>query len=188
MDTSLLVQALPALIVVLLILGAINYFAAKGAREEASLGTGLTPGFKGWLLVLVVILTLTPIRLLFNFVGYYKSPFIATLMQEFPISFYTEVVLNAALLISALTTVAYMHGKKREFKFMYYILYVIGVVALPVNLLAMTVALQRRGLEVQLFDEEGMAAISGWIAMAAIGGLWAAYVARSRRVALTFVN
>lgn len=188
MDNSLLVQALPALIVLVLIIGAINYFAAKGAREEAKLGTGATPGFKGWLLVLVVILTLTPIRLLFGFVGYYRSPFIATIMRDFSISFYTEAILNAALLISALTTVAYMHGKKKEFKFMYYIQYFIGVIALPVNMLAMTVALHRRGLEAQFFDEEGIAAITGWIAMAAIGGLWAAYVARSRRVAVTFVN
>lgn len=188
MDISLFVQALPVLIVVLLILGAINYFAAKGAREEANLGTGVTPGFKGWLLVLVVILSLAPIRLLFGFVGYYKSPFIATLMRDFPISFYTEAILNAALLISALTTVAYMHGKKREFKFMYYIQYFIGIIALPVNLLAMTVALHRRGLEAQLFDEKGMTAIAGWIGMVAVGGLWAAYVARSQRVAVTFVN
>lgn len=188
MDTSLFAQVLPALIVVLLILGAIIYFAAKGAREEANLGLGVTPGFKGWLLVLVIILTLTPIRLLFGFVGYYRSPFIATLMHEFPISFYTEAILNAALLITALTTVAYTHGKKREFKFAYYVQYFVGAIAFPVNLLAMTVALHRRGLEAQFFDEEGMVAIAGWIAMVAIGGLWAIYVAKSRRVAVTFVN
>lgn len=188
MDTSLLLQALPAMIVLLLILGAIIYFAAKGPREEAKLGAGIIPGFKGWLLVLVVILTLTPLRLLFSFVGYYKSPFVATLIREFPISFYTEAILNAALLISALTTAAYLYGKKRGFKFTYYVQYFISAIALPANFLAMTIALHRRGLEAQLFDEEGMVVVAGWIAMVTIGGLWAAYVAKSRRVAVTFVN
>jgi hypothetical protein len=190
MDASLIVQILPV-IAVLAVFGVVIYLIVRQTREEARLGAGIMPGFKGWLLLLAIGLVLTPLRLLFHVVEYYGNPDILLAFREFPLAAYTEVGLNAVLFIVALATVFYMVSRKREFKLIFYVQYFINVIVLPLSALATGIALHLRDLEPQLFGEEGImgtVAISRWIGVVVIGGLWAAYVAKSRRVAVTFVN
>lgn len=187
MDAPLIAQALP-LIAACAVLGAVIYSVRKRSSDNENMGAGVTPGFQGWLLLLAIGVILSPLRLLIEISGYYGNPDISLALREFPIAIYTEAGLNAALLISALATAMLMFMRKKEFRIAFYIQYFINVISLPLSFLTTTVALHRRGLEAQLFDEEGMVAVARWVAVLVIGGLWVAYVAKSRRVAVTFVR
>lgn len=174
--------------IVIAIPGAIIYTAAKGVREEARLGTGITPGFKGWLLLLSIGVVLAPIRLLVDMAKYYSSPDISTMFQEFPTVTYIEVGQNAITLAISIVTAIFMLGKKLRFKSLFYIQYAITLVGFPLNALIVYIALRFRGIPVPLIGEEGLPDLVRWIGMSLVGALWVAYVAKSRRVAVTFVN
>lgn len=187
MDAPLILQILP-LIIILVILGVIIIAARRRVREEAAHGSGITPGIKGWLLLLAIGLTLAPIRLLIDIAKYYTAPEMASLFRELPLLAYTEAAQNGVLLLAALITLTCLLRKKRGFSIAFYVQYGIGIASLPLNYLVGYLVMRDRGIDAEFFSEEGMVDVGRWVVMIVVGALWVAYVAKSRRVAVTFVN
>ena len=153
--------------------GAVAFFAARRAERERNAKSGLTPGFKGWLMGLAAAILIAPVVVIIRAalaIAYVdEAPYVA---QEV-----VATELSGALVLLAATLMGAVLVLRRSvlFRPMFYLQCAV-LLLLPVLNLAMT-------------GEGGEAPdLLRWIVAAAVAAGCIAYVARSRRVALTFVR
>jgi hypothetical protein len=162
------------------------FFAIRGARSERGV---MTPGFKGWLLVLVIGQWFAPLRILGE-LGQYDSKN-SEVSRQFPV---LPMIDYATILVGVLLTVStiyLMMKKKKSFISFFKLQYIWGVASLPLGFLLGVVALSTvYGMAVNTSDlfEILASEIGKWIGLIIFGGIWLTYVLRSRRVRITFTR
>jgi hypothetical protein len=145
----------------------------------------VTPGFKGWLLVLAIFQFLLLARALALLVGIgqvFFSGFPAADIGRFSILYGGRLVLNAAFVSIVVVAIVLMLFRRRAFR-RWARIEMIGFIVLPMAELAWIVAAPKSG-------EAGinLAVMVLMVIHVAVGTTWDRYVETSQRVAATFVR
>jgi hypothetical protein len=150
----------------------------------------MTPGFKGWLLVLVVAQWVTFLKIL---AGMARS--LATvdpeLSRDFPILPIVDHMANAVSLSLATATLLVMMKKGQRFPGYFKLQFAWTVTGLPLSATAgylVMATVYQTPVDVGVMLTELAPDIGGWIGSLIVGGLWLVYVIRSRRVQMTFTR
>lgn len=128
-------------LVVLLILGIpgmIVYAAVKGVRAEQG---RMSPGFKGWLLILAIVNWITALRVMAEF-GKTVSELSGETAQRFPLLFQIDLAINFTGFLLTAWVVFLMMRRSASFPRMFMLLAVWAVIAMPLSLGAALLALQ----------------------------------------------
>lgn len=145
-------------------------------------------GISGWLALVAVGQVLGPLRLLV-WIGQYYEKMDKRVLESFPVAFWGEAVLNALLFSLAVYTAVLFFRHSRKFPTLF-IWQWIAVVTLPfidaawvaVSIGAYTGKSPSEFLKLE--PEE----IGQSIAYTILGGIWVAYILKSKRVANTFIK
>ncbi len=178
-------------LVVLFVLGfwaLIIWVVSSGPRAEKRLGTGITPGFKGWLLLLVIGITFAPLRLLLESVLYQQDPDTQRAWTIIPDVMMTEFISSIILISSATVLAIITYRKSNWFRAAFHMSISIHIVLPWINLLVAYLLMERRGMDGSAIFAIPDREIARTVAATAIGLIWALYVARSRRVSVTFTR
>jgi hypothetical protein len=184
---QLIFQLLP-LILLIAVAGIVVYAVRRRSRREETPEIGITPGIKGWLVLLALGLVLAPIRLLLDVISYYATPGMADVFARFPFMMRSEAFLNVSLFTAGCVTIYHLARKHRAFRTAFYVQYGLSVAAFPLITAISHASLASETGGFAVFGDDDMVGLTRWLFMTVIGGVWAAYVAKSRRVAVTFVN
>jgi hypothetical protein len=167
-------------IVLLLLIGVPAFFAVRAARKPSKRPTDLE-GFGGWLMLLAIGQSLSPLRTLVELARSVKDYQRLITLPNGPLAVYGETALNLAFLVLQLVVLISMLRRSQNFPK----LFICQWFAIPILFILDTVWISRiLGIPMnQLLDGDTL--ISAVIAVATTG-LWAAYVYRSVRVRNTF--
>ncbi|MGX5828717.1 DUF2569 family protein [Mesorhizobium sp. 43Arga] len=166
--------------ILLLLIGVPVFFAVRSARKRPRPPKDLE-GFGGWLMLLAIGQSLSPLRTLLELARSVKDYQRLITLPNGPLAVYGETALNLAFLVLQLVVLISMLRRSQHFPK----LFICQWFAIPILFILDTVWISRT-LSIpmsQLLDGDTL--ISAVIAVATTG-LWAAYVYRSVRVRNTF--
>jgi hypothetical protein len=158
------------------------YIAVRRVRAEKGV---MKPGLKGWLFILAVFIWATPLRLLGDLV------ILVTDETDPPVLRHVDAFLLLCGLASSATCLMLMLTSSRFFPGAFYILVLWNVISLPLSIILSALVLEaHRGEPVgaSVMLAAAMAGAWHWGGGLVAGVVWAIYVRRSKRVALTFVR
>ena len=165
---------------ILLLIGVPVFFAVRSARKRSRPPTDLE-GFGGWLMLLAIGQSLSPLRTLVDMARSVKDYQRLITLPNGALAVYGEVALNLAFLVLQLVVLVSMVRRSHRFPK----LFICQWFAIPLLFILDTVWISRTlGIPInQLLDGDTL--ISALISIITTG-LWAAYVYRSIRVRNTF--
>ena len=166
--------------ILLLLIGVPVFFAVRSARKRSRPPTYLE-GFGGWLMLLAIGQSLSPLRTLVDMARSVKDYQRLITLPNGALAVYGEVALNLAFLVLQLVVLVSMLRRSRQFPK----LFICQWFAIPLLFILDTVWISRTlGIPInQLLDGDTL--ISALISIITTG-LWAGYVYRSVRVRNTF--
>ena len=166
--------------ILLLLIGVPVFFAVRSARKRPRPPTYLE-GFGGWLMLLAISQSLSPLRTLVELSRSVKDYQQLITLPNGPLAVYGEVALTLAFLVLQLVVLVSMLRRSRHFPK----LFICQWLSIPLLFILHTVWISRiLGIPIdRLLDVDTL--ISALIAVTTTG-LWAAYVYRSVRVRNTF--
>lgn len=165
---------------ILLLIGVPVFFAVRSARKRSRPPTDLE-GFGGWLMLLAIGQSLSPLRTLVDIARSVEDYQRLITLPNGALAVYGEVALNLAFLVLQLVVLVSMLRRSHRFPK----LFICQWFAIPLLFILDTVWISRMlGIPInQLLDGDTL--ISALISIITTG-LWAAYVYRSIRVRNTF--
>jgi hypothetical protein len=167
-------------LIVLLVIGLPVALAVTSAKRKVN-SAGQPEGFGGWLLLLAIGQTLTPLRSLGDFVRLVPEYQQVMAIENGPPLVYSEVALTVAYIALQIAVTVFMFRRSSLFPRLYFWQWI----ALPIYFVldgALIHALLDIGTD-QLFTAQE---IGGLAAAFVINGLWVWYVSASVRVRNTF--
>jgi hypothetical protein len=171
---------------VLAVPGTIIYIAVKRARAD---GAVMTAGFKGWLFIFATTQWIGVLRALSSFVQVATDKSEST--SRFPLLSAVDLVATGAVLALAALALILMLKRSAAFPAAFLWFCAVAVLSLPTTLVVgVTVLNSAYGIPVTMAQgfEASPVSLGAWVGAVFGAGLWVAYVLRSRRVVLTFVN
>lgn len=155
----------------------------KDVKAKAELS-----GIAGWLVIVAIGQVLGPLRLLVSLGQYYET-LDKRILESFPAAFWGEAAMNISLfLFSVYTAVLFFrHSRKFPTFFIWQWLIVIALPFIDVAWLAISMGAST-GRNPSDFTNLDPKEIGQSIAYTIIGGIWTAYILKSKRVANTFVK
>ena len=148
-------------------------------------------GLGGWLTLLGFSLVVGPLRSVMSLFENYGSPELKFMWQQFPAAVFPEVLLNGALLVMMLWLASLFFQKAKSFPGFYMKVWLAALIIPPVNIISAAIIIAvYSGKSVGELIQAGLDPkdLGQWFAILFWGGLWTAYLKRSRRVANTFVE
>ena len=146
-------------------------------------------GIGGWLIPVAIGQIFAPLMLIATLAQYYSS-MDYSLLQRFPVAFLGEAALNVFLFGISVYAAALFFRHSRRFPTFFIIQMMASFLMLPVNALwvAVTLSLYTGQPTKDFFTGFDGKEIGQAIAILIIGGIWVAYILKSKRVANTFVR
>ncbi|TPM20839.1 DUF2569 family protein [Mesorhizobium sp. B2-3-3] len=168
--------------IVLLLIGVPVFFAVRSAAKPSQNPAGLV-GFGGWLMLLAIVQSLSPLRTLADLVNSVEGYQQLMTLPNGALAAYGEVALNLAFLALQLVVLALMLRRSHRFPQ----LFLFQWFAMPVVFVLDTIWISSiLGVPVNqaLAGDALVAPISSFV----VTGIWAAYVYKSVRVRNTFTR
>lgn len=167
-------------VIVLVLIGVPVFFAVRSASKSSNHPTELE-GFGGWLMLLAIGMSLSPLRTLVDLAGSVKSYQQLATVPNGALAVYGEAALYLAFLALQLVVLVSMLRRSRRFPRLFLCLWL----AIPVLFVLDTVWISTM-LGVPVNRLLAGDALVPPLASFVLTGLWAAYVHRSVRVKNTF--
>ncbi|TPM41780.1 DUF2569 family protein [Mesorhizobium sp. B2-3-4] len=168
-------------VIVLLLIGVPVFFAVRSSARPSQNAEQLV-GFGGWLMLLAIGQTLSPLRTIADLANSIEGYQQLMPLPNGPVAVYGEVALNLAFLALQLVVLVFMLRRSRRFPR----LFLLQWLSIPVVFILDTI------LIASVLDVPLNQALAGGDALAApiislvVTGLWVAYVFKSVRVRNTF--
>ncbi|MFD1983281.1 DUF2569 family protein [Mesorhizobium newzealandense] len=169
-------------VIVLLLIGVPVFFALRSARKPSQNSADLV-GFGGWLMLLAIGQTLSPLRTLATLGSSRDGYNQLMLVPNGPMVVYGEVALLLAFLVLQLVVLVAMLRRSLRFKQ----LFLIQWLAIPVVFILDAIWIST-GLGVPVGQVVTGHALAAPIVSFVLTGLWVAYVYKSVRVRNTFTG
>jgi len=145
-------------------------------------------GIGGWLIIVAIGQVLGPLRLLVSLGEYYEK-MDKLIVESFPITVWGEAALNALFFLFVVYTAVLFFRHSRKFP-TFFVWQWLAIIALPF-IDAAWIAISMAGSTGRAPDEFMNLEpkdIGQSIAYTIVGGIWVAYILKSKRVANTFVK
>ncbi|UVK53062.1 DUF2569 family protein [Mesorhizobium sp. AR02] len=168
--------------ILLLVIGVPVFFAVRSAAKPSQKPEALV-GFGGWLLLLAIGQTLSPLRTLADLANSVEGYQQLMTVSNGPLAVYGELILNLAFLALQLVVLVAMLRRSRRFPQ----LFLCQWFAIPVVFILDTIWIASI-LDVPVNQVLAGDALVAPIASFVGTGIWAAYVYRSVRVRNTFIR
>lgn len=177
---------LPLVVLTMAATVAVIVVAVRRVRAE---GGVMTPGFKGWLMILGAVVWLMPLYRVAALFGMIDG--FAAAVCESPWVLRVEILFLGLSILLSTTSLILMIGRSMAFPVMVRVVAIWSVASFPLSLLV-----ARAMLKVVYGVSIGFAGLLGddnsgvgpWVAGLAVNIACLAYVSRSRRAVMTFVN
>ena len=144
-------------------------------------------GIAGWLAIVAIGQVLGPLRLLAS-LGQYYEKLDQRVVENFPVVVWGEAAMNAGLFLFVISTAVLFFRQSRKFPKLFIWQWVV-VIALPfVDAAWIAVSMAAyTGRNAAEFLDIGAKEIGQSSAYCIVGGIWIAYILKSKRVANTFI-
>jgi len=161
--------------------------SAADAAQFKNLKPDLT-GIAGWLIIVAIGQVLGPLRLLVSLGEYYEK-MDKRIVESFPIAVWGEAALNAFIFLFVVYTAVlfFRHSRKFPTFFVWQWLVIIALPFIDAAWIAISMAGSTGRAPAEFMNLEPKD-IGQSIAYAIVGGIWVAYILKSKRVANTFVK
>lgn len=158
-------------------------------RREWAEGGVMTPGFKGWLMILGAVVWLMPLYQVAGLFGMIDG--FAPAVCDSPWVLRVEILFLALSILLSTTSLVLMIGRSMAFPVMLRVVTIWSVASFPLSLLVARAMLKvvygvSIGFAGLLGDE--YTGVGSWVVGLALNIACLAYVGRSRRAVMTFVN
>jgi hypothetical protein len=177
---------LPLIVLTLVATAALVVVAVRRVRAE---GGVMTPGFKGWLTILAAVVWLMPpyhVAALFGMIDGF-----APAVCESPWVLRVEILFLGLSILLSTTSLVLMIGRSMTFPIMVRVVTIWSLVSFPLSLLVARAMLKVvYGVSIgfaELLDGDN-SRVGPWLFGLAVNIACLAYVSRSRRAVITFVN